>query len=410
MVIYAQAETSESAAPAPQMATDRLAHLDNLKIVLSAGVIVAHAAMTYGAVGTWVYEEPSLSDVASGILGALVGAGVMFGLGLFFLMGGMLTTAPLTRRGPRRFLTSRVWRLGAPLVVYAAVVWPVLRWLIDRIEGDTQSLWAFYRYEFTGDRWQSLGTGPLWFVAILLVVTIAWSLWRWARPAQTSRPSSPLELRHLAITAGAVALGTFVVRLWFPVDSAQFLDMHVWIWPQSAALFVLGAIAAERGWLVALPEALRRDCHLAAIGAVVALVGLIFLSDGPDAFKGGWHWEAAGFAAFEGVFSVTVSLIVLDRFRRLHAHQGPLGRRLAGASYGAFVAQGLVLVLIALALRNVDLPGDVKFLILASTAVIASFGLADLVATGLNNLRRRPGPGSDRGLDRLEELPGSHPA
>jgi len=31
-----------------------LVYLDNLKIVLAAGVIAAHAAMTYGAVGTWV--------------------------------------------------------------------------------------------------------------------------------------------------------------------------------------------------------------------------------------------------------------------------------------------------------------------------------------------------------------------
>ena len=356
--------------------TERLVYLDNLKIVLTAGVIAAHAAMTYGAVGTWVYEESSLSDVAAGILGVLVGVGVMFGLGLFFLVAGLLTTGPLTRRGPRRYLVSRLWRLGVPLVAYAVIVWPVLRWVIDRVEGDTQSLVGFYRVEFTGTRWQSLGTGPLWFVAILLVVTIAWSLWRWVRPAPAERPSSPLGLRHLAVAAGAVAVGSFLVRLWFPVDSPQFLDVHVWLWPQSATLFVFGAVAAERGWLTALPKALRRDCVRGVLVAVVALVVMILLSNGPDAFKGGWHWEAAGFAVFEGVFSVSVSLLVLDRFRRRHAHQGPLGRRLARASYGAFVVQGPVLVFLALALRPTSLPGDVKFIVLAPAAVVGSFALA----------------------------------
>ena len=359
--------------------TERLVYLDNLKIVLTAGVIAAHAAMTYGAVGTWVYEESSLSDVAAGILGALVGVGVMFGLGLFFLVAGLLTTPPLTRRGPRRYLVSRLWRLGVPLVAYAVVVWPVLRWLIDRVEGDRQSLVGFYRVEFTGTRWPSLGTGPLWFVAILLVVTIAWSLWRWVRPAPAERPSSPLELRHLAVAAGAVAVGSFLVRLWFPVDSPQFLDVHVWLWPQSAALFVFGAVAAERGWLTALPGSLRRDCHRGALVAVVALVVMILLSNGPDAFNGGWHWEAAGFAAFEGVFSVSVSLLVLDRFRRRYAHQGPLGRGLARASYGAFVVQGPVLVFLALALRSTSLPGDVKFMVLAPAAVMGSYALAGAV-------------------------------
>jgi hypothetical protein len=71
-----------------------------------------------------------------------------------------------------------------------------------------------------------------------------------------------------------------------------------------------------------------------------------------------------------------MSLVVLDRFRRRHAHQGRLARTMTPATYGAFVAQGPVLVLFALALRSTGLPGDVKFLVLATTAVMASFGLA----------------------------------
>ena len=367
----------------------RLVYLDNLKIVLTAGVIVAHAAMTYGAAGTWVYEEPSLSDVTAGMLGALVGVGVMFGLGLFFLIAGMLTTGPLIRRGPRRFLTSRVWRLGVPLAAYALVVWPVLRWLTDRADGDRQSLIEFYRFEFTGTRWRSLGTGPLWFVAILLVVTTGWTLWRWAKPAPVAAVSGLLTVRHLAVTAATIAVATFFVRVWFPVDSGQFLDLHVWLWPQSGALFVLGAIGSERGWLTELPESLRHTCHRAAAAAVVTLVVLIVSSNGPEPFKGGWFWEAAGFAAVEGVFSVSVALIVLDRFRRRHAEQGHLARRLGRSAYGAFVAQGPVLVLVALALRPLNLPGDIKFLLLAPTAVIGSFGLA-AAALALSAKQRRP--------------------
>lgn len=370
--------------------TERLVHLDWLKIVLTAGVIVAHAAMTYGAVGTWVYEEPGLSGVAAALLGAMVGVGVMFGLGLFFLVAGLLTTGPLARRGPRRFLVSRLWRLGAPLVVYAAVVWPVLRWLVDRAEGDTGSLLSFYRSELTGSRWQSLGTGPLWFVAILLVVTTGWSLWRWARPAPDRTRSDGLRLRHVIIAAATIAVGTFLVRLRFGVDSPQFLDAHVWIWPQAATLFAFGAIAAERGWLTTLSDPLRRDCRRAVIGAVLALAVMIVLSSGPDAFKGGWHWESAGYAAVEGVVSVSVSLIVLEHFRRHHSRQGPLGRRLAGAAYGAFVLQGPVLVALALALRSLDVPGEVKFVVLAVTAVCVSYALSGLGVT-LRHPRQRVG-------------------
>ena len=47
-----------------------------------------------------MYEEPSFSGVASAILSVSVGVGVLFGLGLFLLMAGLLTAVPLTRRGP----------------------------------------------------------------------------------------------------------------------------------------------------------------------------------------------------------------------------------------------------------------------------------------------------------------------
>ena len=83
-------------------AGSRLAHLDRLKVVLAAGVIVAHAAMSYGAAGTWIYEDDSLSPPTELVLSVLVGGGVMFVLGLFFLMAGMLTTGPLSRRARGR--------------------------------------------------------------------------------------------------------------------------------------------------------------------------------------------------------------------------------------------------------------------------------------------------------------------
>jgi len=157
----------------------RLVHLDRLKILLTAGVIVAHAAMSYGAAGTWLYEEDSLSHAMALVLSVLVGGGVMFVLGLFFLMSGMLTTGPLQRRGSRRFLVSRLVRLGIPVLAYALVVWPTLQWLVDTVQSaapSAPSLWEFYRFEFSATRWTSRGSGPMWFVAILLVVTVGWCL------------------------------------------------------------------------------------------------------------------------------------------------------------------------------------------------------------------------------------------
>jgi hypothetical protein len=373
--------TSEPVVAPPTEA--RLAHLDRLKIVLTAGVIVAHAAMTYGAAGTWVYEQDALSAAARTVLSALVGGGVLFVLGLFFLVAGALTTGPLRRRGPRRFLVSRLGRLGIPVLAYAVVVWPVLQWVIAVVEDEPPSLWVFYRRELSD--WESLGTGPLWFVAVLLVVTVGWCLWRWRVPAS---PSTGPAGTTVLLAATTVAVGTFLVRTRFPVDSPQFLDAHVWIWPQAMALFMLGAVGAERDWIWLVPGTVQRGCRVALLSAVLLLALLVVLSAGPDPFKGGWHWEAAGLAVCEGAISVGVSLLVLDWSRRHVVPHGRVEHALAGAAYGAFVAQGPVLVGCALAFRPLDIPGEVLFLGLAVLGVAGSFACG-WVAHSLATTRRR---------------------
>lgn len=365
----AHAPAAPQPAP-PRPGRARLAHLDRLKITLTGAVIIAHAAMSYGAEGTWIYEEDSLSDPVALALSVLVGGGILFVLGLFFLIAGMLTTGPLERRGPRRFLVSRLWRLGVPVAAYALVVWPVLQWLVDATTSEAGTPWESYRRQFSGSQWQSLGTGPMWFVAILFVVTLGWCLWRWRFPAS---PTASTASAGTTVAIAVVAVGTFLVRTRFPIDSEQFLDAHVWIWPQSACLFVLGAVGAERGWTSPVPPAVLRRCRLAGVAAVLLLPVLVVASDGPDAFKGGWHWEAAGLAVCEGLVSVSVSLLVLDWSRRHVVAHGSFEDALARSAYGAFVAQGPVLVLGALLLRPLGVPGDLAFLALATLGVAGSF-------------------------------------
>ncbi len=378
--------------------TPRFAHLDRLKVVLTAGVIVAHAAMSYGAAGTWIYEEDSLSTPVGTALSVLVGFGVMFVLGLFFLIAGMLTTGPLRRRGPLHFLASRLSRLGIPVVLYALVVWPVLEWWINEVRGSAPSLWAFYRQEFSGSDWQSRGTGPMWFVEILLVATAGWCVWRWRFPAR----STGLTLRTAVMVAAAtIALLTFLVRSRFAIDSGQFLDLHVWLWPQSVTLFVLGAVGAERGWLTPVSAPILRLCRWGITGAVGLLVSLVMLSNGPESFEGGWHWEAAGLAVVEGAVAVGMSLLVLDWSRRHVVMHGRFERRASGAAYGAFVSQGPVLVALALALRPVHLAGDLKFVIVAVVGVLGSFALGALTH---QHLRGRRPPSTRRGEPPLAQV------
>jgi hypothetical protein len=105
--------------------SSRWPYLDNLKILLVVGVIAVHTAVTYGFDGTWYLE--CYDEMARGLVDAVtvvVVIGWLFGLGLFFLIAGRLTSPSLDRKGPGRFARERLIRLGVPVLAYTLLVSP----------------------------------------------------------------------------------------------------------------------------------------------------------------------------------------------------------------------------------------------------------------------------------------------
>jgi glucan biosynthesis protein C len=49
----------------------------------------------------------------------------IFGLGPLFLIGGWLASVSLARHGARRFVRSRLLRLGVPVLVFLFLIDPV---------------------------------------------------------------------------------------------------------------------------------------------------------------------------------------------------------------------------------------------------------------------------------------------
>jgi len=49
-------------------------------------------------------------------------------MGLLFLLSGYFTRGPYERKGPGKFLTDRLLRLGAPTLVYVLIISPLEKW------------------------------------------------------------------------------------------------------------------------------------------------------------------------------------------------------------------------------------------------------------------------------------------
>lgn len=96
---------------------------------------------------------------------------------------------------------------------------------------------------------------------------------------------------------------------------------------------------------------------------------------------GGPHALALGFSLIEAVLVVFGPVWLLDVAQRRLRGEVPWGAALARSAFGAFVLQTPVLIGLALALRPVDLPAEVKALAVAVGGVVLSYGLAHLLVS-----------------------------
>lgn len=378
---------------------ERIAYFDRLKVLLIGAIIAGHGVMGYSDVeGAWPYQEiqeVALGEVSEGVLWIVVLPAVLFAMGLFFLISGLLTPRPIDRKGAQEFARDRLVRLGLPLVIWVFVLWPASMSAMHRATGDPRPYW-----------WELvhadpvLDTGPMWFVEVLLIYSLAYAAWRrWgshraqrvrAAPAAVSAGRARSLGWTLVTLAAGISITTMLVRLAFPIASGQIGQLHLWQWPQYLALFGLGIVAARRGWLDPVPSRIRHACGLAALLAIAAFVGLgaAVAAAGlePDAFTDlRMHWAPLGLAAIEGPLAVGASVWLLA-FAQRHLDRPPdrRTRALSRSAYAAFILQAPVLIGLALALRPLDVPAEIKAVGVAAAAVGASFTLAWLL------IRRTP--------------------
>jgi hypothetical protein len=356
----------------------RLAYLDNLKIGLIAGIIAAHAINSYTDFGSWAYQpvqEVAVSKATETVFTIVMSFAALFLMGLFFLISGLLTPPSLERKGVRRFVNDRLLRLGVPFAAFTLLLWPVTIYVVrEPIQHLGSYWWWFTHLE------PFLDNGPLWFIGVLLIYSLGYAAW-WAMRSPTMPDAGePLGARTLVGLGAVVAVTAFLVRLEFPANSPQVLNLHLWEWPQCLGMFLFGTVCVRRGWLAPVSDRLRRRCGVVSLIAGASIAAMILTADplGLDEndYFGGFGWPSLATSIAEGALVVAACIWVLGFAQRRLDRQGRLGRALARSAYGAFLVQGPVLIVFAFAMRPLDLPGEVKALVLAVMGVSTSFALA----------------------------------
>lgn len=366
------------AGPRGPVTDSRLAYVDNLKVALVAGVILAHVSMAWAAMpNAWVFSEPPVREPLLSLLRLAAVIGVLFGMPLFFMVAGIFTPASLQRKGLRRFAIDRSVRLLVPILVFVLLLTPPIEFVDTSNAGWSRGFWAFVPHAW----WPfPPSPGPTWFLGVLLVFSLSYAVVRTIWPCRATARAR-LGARHLVAAAGAVAVASYLLRLVVPMGVERW---HVTIAqaPAWTAGFVLGVMAGERGWVQPLAPALARSVRRVAWTADAITAGLVAIAAtgvGVDIFFGHGTWQSLVFAVLEGTVMVTMSLWLIDLFRRRVNHHGRLARELGRAAYAAFLVHQIVLVAVVLASRHLPGPPELKYVTVGALGVALSFGAGALL-------------------------------
>nr|WP_269082888.1 acyltransferase family protein [Allosalinactinospora lopnorensis] len=250
-------------------------YLDTLKLLLIVLVVVHHAIQAYGPADWW-YVEGADGVESLSVLSVVNGS---FSMSLFFLIAAYLLPPSYDRKGGGRYLLDRFRQFGPPILVGFLVIIPVLMYFyyVNFRDYGPIGFGAYYLdiylgmgeepADWSGPIWPDRQFGHLWFIQHLLVYAVLYAVWRgfcvgvtsW-RGASSPSPARPATAPGAGTIVGftlAVALATFILRGWYPVDQwvpvLEFIQAEPADLAQYAVFFIVGILAYRHGWLSAFP-------------------------------------------------------------------------------------------------------------------------------------------------------------
>jgi len=354
-------------------------YIDRLRTVMTAQVILHHCAITYGADGGWFWRERHADGAPSSVLlTMLTGTQQAYFMGFFFLLAAYFTPASYDRKGPVRFLSDRLCRLGLPLLSFIFLLGPLTIGISEVANGDSFMggfLWAYQHHRVIN--------GPLWFAEALLIFALAYSGWRLLKKDPVSEPRPVPGVGWWILSAIAVGTTAFLIRLVVPTGENVF-GLQLGYFASYVALFALGVAAYRYDWFRQLSWRVARWPVLISLLAwpVLWVSGLVARSLHPGAklnFSGGFGWLAALYAFWEPLVAWGLIAALLLLFRRYFNAPSQVWDWLGRRAYAVYFIHPPVLVATALLLHGWSAPALGKFVVTGSLSCVACWLLADLL-------------------------------
>jgi len=382
----------------------RLLYVDNLRTLLIIMVILWHMAVTYGAPGFWPYQESQPDELTALVFTIFSAINGPYVLGFFFMIAGYFTPGAFDRKGSGKYFKKRFIRLGIPLLIYVFLIDPLIYYAIRvsergfgqsffEIWGVDGTFWQFWREHISSYSRFGPGVGPMWFIELMLIFIVAYGLGRVLigyvidssgnddLPTSIGVPSN-LVLGIFAFTLGVII---FVMRIWLPINSYfKPLGLPLAYVPQYIVLFFVGVIAYRGDWFQRISVATGKLWLWIVLFFILVVFPIVFVLGGAlegntDAYAGGQTWQSFAYSTWEEFICVGMIIVLLVWFREKFNRQGALAKAMSDSTFTVYFIHAPVLVLLALALKDIDLYPLLKWVLVSPVAIFLCFVIAYLL-------------------------------
>ena len=314
---------------------------------------------------------------------------MLVAMGLLFGIAGVFAAGAVERKGPAGFMRERLFRLGAPLLLWLVLLGPLTQYYVAGIR-HPHGFVPFW-LERVGSGAFIGESGPLWFCLVLLVFSAVFAAWRVVRAVSPRAPGPPPGVRAVLGFVAVMAAVTFAVGLEVPPGTVV-LNLDVHDMPQYPLMFAAGVAAGRAGWLTRLPRATGWAWGLIGLGvaalAWALLIGLGGALTGHLAeYGGGWHWQAAGMDLWRSFTCASLTLGLLSLYRARFDGHNAASTFLTRNAFGVYVVHPPILIALTRALHEWPSGVAVKFALASAAAIVLSFLAVGLVARRVPGLR-----------------------
>jgi surface polysaccharide O-acyltransferase-like enzyme len=359
----------------------KIYYINNIKVILTILVVLHHAAITYGAPGSWYYSQKTQHVAELFPLTIFVATNQAFFMGFFFFLSGLFVRSSYERKGGPRFVLDRLKRLGIPLVFYSIVLSPVLNYIAEHYGRDEHE--SFLSYMSGYHHW--IDFGVLWFAAALLIFNLVYVLAARFTKSLWKKPRSFPDNKTLLLWALGLGVFSFLVRLVFPEGwRLEPFGFQLGDFPQYILLFIAGLVASKNHWLdqttLSQGKTMARGARLLVlVGFSVILIAALVLKIPGENFSGGFHIMSAVYS----LWSMVTGVVIITAFLcigkvKLNGHS-PLLTQLSQDSFGVYIFHPLFLISLSVAIRFWNIDPGIKLLLVGPLAVLTSFLFVSLI-------------------------------